>query len=696
MRKQLIKAAFTLLCVLSLLTEKENNTVYAREEQAAETFTGDVAMLKQEDNGYVMQVTVGNSGADFTGTVQVVFAGFDTGNCAYQTQITLPSQGKKQFTFHMTDTAADTTRGGLCALNFLDEKGDVLQSIEFGNVLEHAVTDGLVGVLSDDFAGLSFMEADGDPIDIQGRQFPVKLVELNEENLNEYLDGMYYLIIDQFDVSALSDDSIELIQDWVEDGGWLMIGTGENAARTLSGFDQDFLDVGILGISVPGEGNIASANAEPSGYSYTMYTNDGIDFTDMAIAELDYSKMSGSFYDSSENPAICGPVNNGGIAVYFYSFSDAELQKLSSYSIASIYKEFINFAYKYDEYSEWEYSRERALSFIDNINTSVDFTWLKVMILVYVVLIGPVLYLILRKCGKCEWYWICVPALGGLFIVGVYFLGQGARVKDTMVYSVTAQRADGDSKDTYFLAYHAGTKPWEVRLRSEYEMAGPGSGGGGYYYGGYIRSVEDYFYTVSDDGDGLLAGIKPEENFDSGSFYAVGGAESRGQIFCENLKYDRRGTVGGKITNETDCDMSYMAVWYQNNIMIFSDVKAGETIDLKRDIQNDRYVFGGSFYSVDDLLYDVVSIYSYHADLGYEQDDMAALLIGLGVADREKPSGPDQMIIVSGAKPSDMDQAIIVGVVRDYDRVTEGKCSETSYGCLYSYAEIGGGRNASH
>ena len=93
MRKQLMKAAFTLLCVLSLLAGKENNTVYAREERAAGTFTGDVAMLKQEDNGYVMQVTVGNSGADFTGTVQVIFAGFDYGNCAYQTQITLPSQG---------------------------------------------------------------------------------------------------------------------------------------------------------------------------------------------------------------------------------------------------------------------------------------------------------------------------------------------------------------------------------------------------------------------------------------------------------------------------------------------------------------------------------------------------------------------------------------------------------------------------
>ena len=154
--------------------------------------------------------------------------------------------------------------------------------------------------------------------------------------------------------------------------------------------------------------------------------------------------------------------------------------------------------------------------------------------------------------------------------------------------------------------------------------------------------------------------------------------------------------MGGKITNGTDCDMSYMAVWYQDNIMVFSDVKAGETIDLKGDIQNGRCVFNGTFYSVDDLLYDMVSVYSYHADLGYEQDDMAALLIGMSVADRERTSAPDQIVIVNGAKPAEPDQAVIVGVVRDYDRVTEGKCSETSYGCLYSYAEMGGRQNASH
>lgn len=697
MRRQLFRTIFILLCVCGVLAGGAKGTVHAKTEEPVDSFSGDVAVLKQEDSGYVMQVTVENDGEDFTGTVQVVFAGSDVGNCAYHTDITLPAQGKKQFTLNVARTAADTTRGGVCALNFVEESGDTLQSIQLKNLFENAMTEIMVGVLSDDFDSLAFLEADGETIDIRNRNYPLKLVELNGDNLEGKLDQLYYLIIDRFDVSSLGRGNIEAIQDWVRGGGRLMVGTGEYGDKTLSGFDQDFMDVSVLKVSAPGEENVLSDNAEPYGYYYTMYTNDGIDFTGMAVADLDYDRTRGSFFESSDNPAICSPVKMGAVSVFFCSLGDAELQKLSSYTAASIYEELTYSGYAYDEASEWGYVRERALSFIDNLNTNVDFTGLRVMILLYVVLAGPVLYLILRRCKKCEWYWLCVPALGVLFIVGVYILGQGTRVKDTRVYSVTAQRVDDSRKDTYFLAYRAGIKPWEISLREEYETAGPGSGGDSrYYYGGYSQNVDGYFYTVGNDSAGLSAGIMPRENFDNGFFYAEGRAESKGEISCADVRRVKGGEAGGTVTNGTDCDMAYMALLYRDNIMVFSDVKAGETIDLQRDSASGRCVYKGTFYSIDDLLYDMVSVYGYHSELGYEQDDMAALLIGLGVADQKRPAGRNEIWGTDRVGQTKKEQMAIVGVVRDYERVSAGKCRELSYGCLYSYAEMEGGQDASN
>lgn len=681
MRKQILKTVVILLCALSLVTGKEKSMVYAKTEQSATSFSGDVTMLKQENNGYVMQVTVENRGEDFTGTVQVIFAGQGFENCAYNTEIVLPAQGKKQFTINVTNTAVDTTRG-ICKLNFLDERGNVLQSVQLKNLFGSAITEIPVGVLSDDYAGLDFMEAKGETFYIDGGRYPLKLTELNNDNLKEYLDGLYFLIIDQFDVSSLSKENIEAIQDWVKGGGSLMIGTGEYAQQTLSGFDKDFIDVSVLDTNEPGEENIASVNIDLYGYYYYMYTDDDIDFTNMTIANLYDDSTYWYFYESTENPAICGSLGEGAVMIFYFSLGDAELQKLSSYTVTCMYEEVTNHSsgyYQSGGYSEWGYIRQRALAFIDNVHTNVDFTGLKVMIILYVVLIGPVLYLILRKCKKCEWYWICVPVLGVLFIAGVYFGGQGMRVNEARVYSVTAQRADSSRKDTYVLAYHAGTKPWEIRLRDDYEMAGPSAGWGGYYYGSYGQNIDDYYYTVKNDSEGLSVGIKPEENFDSGFFYVSGRAESKGTISCENLTRTGRRGVSGTITNETIFDMPYMAVYFEDTMMVFSDIKAGETIDLEEAVKEGRCIYDKTVTSPDGLFYDMIPTYNYRSDMGYEADDMAALLIGLGIAE-----------------DAEAEQAVIVGVVRNYDKAAVSKSNELSYGCLYSYAEVEGGQNASN
>ena len=676
MRKQFWKTALALLSVLCL-TAGGKGAVCAKEEGAKDAFSGDVAVLKQENNGYVMQVTVENAGEDFTGTVRAVFTGSDDVNTAYSTELTLPAQGRKQFTIHVTDTAVDTTYG-LCELFFVDEKGEILQSAWMKDVFGNAIAEIPVGVLSEDYASLAFMDAGGEIVDLNDKFFPVKLTELNESNLQENLDGLYFLLIDRFDVSSLGRENIEAIQNWVKGGGWLMIGTGEYGEQTLSGFDRDFLDVSVSSVSEPGEENIVSGYASPYGYDYYRYTDDGIDFTDMAIADL---KHNGTFYESSENPDIGCAIGDGAAMIFFFSFGDPALAKVSDYTVTGMYEEITygNYGYRYNDYSDWHYITERLLAFIDSMNTDVDFTGLKIMIALYVVLVGPVLYLILRRLKKCEWYWVCVPAFGVLFILGVYLLGQGTRVREAKGYAVTAQRADSSRKETYFMAYHSGTEPWAVPLDADYEMAGPGFSWSGYYYG-YGQSTDDYYYMVNSDSEGLSVGLKPEENFDTGFFYAEGIAESRGTISCENLEEQGR-KIRGTVTNGTDCDMSYMAVWLTDGIKVFSDVKAGETIDLEEALQNGRCVYENTNYYYDDLLYDMVSLYDYRYDKGYEQDDMAALLIGIGIAEDARPAGQKG--------------AIILGVVRDYDKVSAGRCSEISYGCLYSYAETGG-QNASN
>ena len=683
MWKRITAAALLFLFVCGLIAGGWKAQAHAEDDSG---LSGDVALLKQEVGNYVMQVTVENSGADFAGTVQLVFASSGYENCAYNTEITLPSQGKKQFTVTVTSQAAETIRG-LCALNFLDEEGDLVQKLNLWNVFGRAVTGMSVGILTDDAASLGYLDAGGENFMFGGMNYPISLINLDEENLLGYLDGLYFLVIDRMNVASLGEEKVQAIQNWVRAGGWLMIGTGAYAEDTLSGFSGDFLDVKVSKINAPGETNVLTANM---GYGYySDYENAEIDLAQMTVAELDLGEMSGCFGMSSVNPMLCSfsarnmasagfdvsrYFGDGAVAIFPVSLGEKELRKMEHYMIWNLYSELMSQSNSYRSFNGyWDtgYLVQQAFGVIDGKNTVVDFTLLEVLIGIYVVLAGPVLYLILKKCKKREWYWVGVPALGLLCIGGVYFFGQSARVNETRVYSVTVQQADSNREETYFMAYHSGLKEWQMRLNDGYETAGPGASS---YYGYGNPHTDDYFYVVSNDSEGLSVGIKPRENFDNGFLYAPGRTDSRGSIYVSGLRGSGiNGNVHGTVTNETDCDLAYMAVWTEGFFLVFSDVKAGETVDLQQAYQDGRCVYQDDIDYLDSLTYNMVSAYDYNSNLAYEQDDIAALLIGLAAADN--------------ARNADRSRALVLGVVRDYGKAVAGRCNETSYGCLYSFVE---------
>lgn len=673
MRRRIAAALAVLICVFGLAAGMGKCAAYAKDDASGNnSFYGTLELLKQEDDNYVVQVTVENNGKDFSGSVQLVFrAVYD--NTAYNTEITLPAQGKKQFTVTVTERAVDTARDS-CAMNFLDEKGKVLQTINFKNVFGSLMSGVTVGILSDDYDSLRFMDAGGRDFYIRGDSYPMQLVELNRDNLRAYLDGLHFLVIDQFNVSSLSREDIEAIQTWVKSGGWLLVGTGAYAEQTLSGFDEDFLNLSLMEIREPGEENSLYANAQRYQHYYS-YTEADIDFTNMAIAEMDFNQM-GYGFESSQNPAIVNSSYGGGaVAVYFFSFGDPELQKLDDYVIEAMYEEVM---YQSDSYqsiggrADIEYVGQRALAGIDSENTNVDFSWLKVLIVFYVVLVGPVLYLILRRCRRSEWYWVGVPVLGLAFIAAVFAFGHGSRVSGTKVYSVTVQQVDSTRMDTYFLAYHSGTRPWDMGLRDDYTVGGPGLSG--YYGRNYYGGTSDYTYTVTNGSRGMSIGLKPHENFESGYLYAGGRTEKKGALTGEHIRENSTymGSFDGTVTNDTGYDLAYMAVWHDAHLMVYADVKAGETISLQRD---SRCVYENMAADApSDMMYDILYRYNYSKKTDYRPDDMSALLIGLCAA--------------RDAQPLTQEYVLVAGVVRDYDKAVITKCNETAYGCLYTYVKM--------
>jgi hypothetical protein len=88
----------------------------------------------------------------------------------------------------------------------------------------------------------------------------------------------------------------------------------------------------------------------------------------------------------------------------------------------------------------------------------------------YIVLVGPVNYLILRRLDRREWAWVTIPALIAGFTVGAYGIGAAIRGSDVMLHELAIVRGAADSGQGVGLVYTAVFSP----TRGAYQISVPG------------------------------------------------------------------------------------------------------------------------------------------------------------------------------------------------------------------------------
>ena len=100
----------------------------------------------------------------------------------------------------------------------------------------------LAGVLSDNPANLNYLNGLTFK-NIQGST-SIKIADLNDETFSASLDvmkGFNVIVMNDYDSSKLNGEQYNTLKRWVEQGGFLIIGTGPNGGKTLSIFKDDFI-----------------------------------------------------------------------------------------------------------------------------------------------------------------------------------------------------------------------------------------------------------------------------------------------------------------------------------------------------------------------------------------------------------------------------------------------------------------------
>ncbi len=218
---------------------------------------------------FYLEIT--NNGKDFEGFVQLIIPGRENMNVMHEKELTLAAGATK--TVELVGFIDMLTRQ--VNVRILDEHENVIWS-ELQNCSTMTDLRSVnVGILSDDYAALGYM--DHKPF-TANKELTTQIHELTKDTFPSdwrAMDMLDVVVITDFSTDMLSEEQLNALALWVDDGGLLMVGTGSTANKTMASLDGRFFDV------APGEWRAYN----------TLY---GLTLTDFSY---DYGYDSGYYYD---------------------------------------------------------------------------------------------------------------------------------------------------------------------------------------------------------------------------------------------------------------------------------------------------------------------------------------------------------------------------------------------------------------
>lgn len=315
------------------------------------------------------------------------------------------------------------------------ENGKVLSQkktlISSGRVTE---TNVFTGVLTDDATSLGYI---GNVKFDSSRGFEgtienVYLDEniIGENNLN--IDGLDAIIINNYNMSNLKKEQYDAINSWINKGGTLILGAGANESKTIGSIDKDFLQVKSNGVK---EENLTLVED-----NLKLITSN---------LEVKYAKIKNG---TSEKPLVYS-IEKGRGEILITTF-DLGLEPLISSKDASKFLSLIltdaaNGIFDKNMnggYMGQGYYRARELMQSIPINEIVGTKSLIVVFGLYALIIGVVLYIVLKKLNKRDLTWIAIPAISIVFALVIYFMGSSTRVNDVILNQNNIVSVDKDGK----------------------------------------------------------------------------------------------------------------------------------------------------------------------------------------------------------------------------------------------------------
>lgn len=557
-----------------------------------------------------MQVTV-KSNKDFSGYVRVVpQKDYGEKAIAYGEDISLAAGASKTFSFGITSLSND----GRFSVALLDDKDKVIYS-EIDTVSLEGGDSVYVGVLSEDYSGLTYFDAA--KVDFAGYEQQVNLLELTSENFPEdssTMNFLEYLLIDNFDTAQLSQKQYTALKNWVKEGGVLLVSLGSNYQNVLHCFEDDFL-TGTLG-SVKkknlsffvekedvneelGKENFSSKESEDTQDEDTVEENPKKEDQDTKCADItvenvdtiEFTLNDGTVLDtfSNDNTVYKKAMGSGAVVVLSFDLGMEPFASLPERKeiVTALLEEAasgLTADRMMGNYNYYNYYNTSDIAKNMDESKKPSTLLFGIVLVVYVVFVGPVLYMILKKRKKQEKIWIAIPITAFICTMLIFFLSTIYRVRKPLVNTFTVIQPGEGSKEEkiYTNIICPKAKDYSFILGEDFSN---------------VKAQENYSYSMfssddqNKDGNSYDMIVKKQNNGVELRIHNSAAFQEK-NIISNRISENELGTIDldihcyttgfeGTITNHMYCDLTNVVVNFENYFYVIDSLKIGESAKIE-------------------------------------------------------------------------------------------------------------------
>ncbi|WP_312427718.1 hypothetical protein [Lacrimispora sp.] len=512
--------------------------------------------------------------SEFQGTVQAIAMESDYDIYQYEYPVSLKA-------FEASEESLDIPvgRADVLYVKLLDSQGKELIRKRLKMNVTADIAELFVGILSDEPDTLSYMDGVG----VNYSSVRIKTFEMDTEKMPDNvigLDLLDVLVITDYDTKRLSTDQVSAIWEWVKVGGTLLLGTGSRVDDTLYAFRSDILE---------------DDYAPPSEKSVDMgveYSSNGPGDSFMNLVCADVSLKGGTGVLSNDEFPVLSSVSKGkgrvGVAAYDFvdiaSFCQVQRSYVDKLFTALLGETKLNdlSSYLYSGNSGQYWSVQNMLN-TGNLDKLPNLVVYAAVILGYIVLVGPGLYLFLKKQERRRYYRTAVAAVSLSFAAIVYLMGIGTRFKDTFFTYATIMDTTENYVDeyTYINMRTPYNKAYTIALDPSYDLL-PITRSSSYEMKPVPRFMgnEDYKVNISYGETDTRVSAQNAAAF-TPKYYSLrkrtSNTEHKGLIGDITLF---EGNVYGTVTNEYPFQVEKVGILMYGKMVVIEELKPGETVNL--------------------------------------------------------------------------------------------------------------------